>query len=310
MEVINNGYVSKKKNEKKQKMDENTKSLPSTSINWYPGHMAKTKRLISEQINLIDIVYEVVDARIPYSSKIIDIDKFIKNKPRIMIMTKVDLCDMKETKKWIKYYEDNGYKVIPIDLINNNSIKKILDITEELMKEKNNLRESKGLIKRKIRVLVVGIPNVGKSTLINKLVGKKVTTTGNIPGVTKNLNWIRINDKLELLDSPGILWPKFENQTIALNLAALTAIKEEILPISNVVCYFIEMLYKYYPDILKNRYNIEKIDEEFIEVFETIGKKRGCLIKGGIVDYDKVCDVVMSDIKNGNIKGITFDRYE
>ncbi len=300
----------KRKIRAEKKNNDSQKSFSKVPISWYPGHMAKTKRLISEQINLIDIVYEVVDARIPYSSKIIDIDKFIKNKPRIMIMTKVDLCDMKETKKWIKYYEDNGYKVIPIDLINNNSIKKILDITEELMKEKNNLRESKGLIKRKIRVLVVGIPNVGKSTLINKLVGKKVTTTGNIPGVTKNLNWIRINDKLELLDSPGMLWPKFENQTIALNLAALTAIKEEILPISNVVCYFIEMLYKYYPDILKNRYNIEKIDEEFIEVFETIGKKRGCLIKGGIVDYDKVCDVVMSDIKNGNIKGITFDRYE
>ncbi|MBR1717855.1 MAG: ribosome biogenesis GTPase YlqF, partial [Bacilli bacterium] len=181
-----------------------------TNINWYPGHMAKTKRLISEKLNQIDVVYELVDARIPYSSKIIDIDNYTKNKPKLLIMTKYDLCDKEETKKWVKYYEDLGYKVICIDPDTNPSI--IVNATKELMKEKNAKKLEKGLKETKTRVLVVGIPNAGKSTLINKLSNKKAVKTGNKPGVTKNLDWIRINEDLELLDTPGILWPKFENE--------------------------------------------------------------------------------------------------
>lgn len=279
-----------------------------TNINWYPGHMAKTKRLISEKINQIDIVYELIDSRIPYSSKIIDINNYIGSKPRILIMSKYDLCDKKETDKWIKYYESKGYIVLPITLETKKEI--IIDITRKIMKEKNKIRISKGMNARKIRVLIVGIPNAGKSTLINKLVGKKAVNVGNKPGVTKSLDWIRINDELELLDTPGILWPKFENQTIALNLASLTAIKEEILPIEHVVCYIIDTLYKYYPNILLERYNIKQVDEDYIDVFNTIGKRRGCLVKGGDIDYDKVCNVVMNDIKDGFIKNITFDRYD
>ena len=281
-----------------------------TNINWYPGHMAKTKRLISENINLIDLVYEVVDARMPYSSKIKDIDTYIKSKPRILVMTKTDLCDMKETNKWVKYYESKGYKVVLLDLEHNKNLNELYKATDMIMEDFNKKNTDKGLLNRRLRILIVGIPNAGKSTLINRLVGKKATNVGNMPGVTKNLNWIRINEKFELLDTPGILWPKLEENNVALNLASLTAIKEEILPLYDVVEYILRTLLKYYPNTLKERYGIDDVADDFIETLEVIGKRRGCLIKGGEIDYDKVISIIINEIKSGIIKGITFDRVE
>lgn len=280
----------------------------STNINWYPGHMAKTRREIKENIDMVDIIYEVVDARIPISSKIKDIDSLISNKPRIMIMTKTDLCDINKTNKVKDLYEEKGYKVVLVDLINNKGLDKINIVTNSLLKSLDEKREAKGLKKRAYRALIIGIPNVGKSTLINRLVGKKATITGDRPGVTKKLSWIRINKELELLDSPGILWPKLDDDVIAYNLASFSAIKEEILPTGKVAVYILDYLNKNYNELLTDRYG--KIDfdiDDVIPAYEIIGKKRGCLISGGQVDYDKVSSLIIKDLREGKLGRVTFD---
>jgi len=278
-----------------------------TNINWYPGHMAKTKRLIKENLKLIDLVFELIDSRMPNSSKIKDIDELIKDKLRIMIMTKYDLCDKEETNKWVKYYEEKGYIVLKYDLIKDN-INSIYSKVEEIMNDFNINREEKKLLKRKYRALIIGIPNVGKSTLINKIVGKRSTKVGNMPGVTKDLNWIRSNSKIELLDSPGLLYPNIDNEEKSFNLASLSSIKEEILPIDEVSIFVLNKLNKFYPKILKEIYNLDNIDNVEESIY-LIGKNRGCLIKGGEVDYNKVYKLILKDIRDGKIKNITFDRY-
>jgi len=288
--------------------NETQKSLSKVVINWYPGHMAKTKRLIKEKLDLVDIVYEVVDARIPKSSKIKDIDELIKNKKRILIMTKMDLCDLEATNKWVRYYEDKGYNVILVDLINGKNVNKIIEETNKLMEEMNEKRIQKGLQPRKIRALVVGIPNVGKSTLINRLVGRKAVNVGNKPGVTKSLDWIRINKDIELLDTPGILWPRLDDEQVAYNLASMTAIKEEVLPIDRVCFYILKILDEKYKELLKTRYGVTNYNEdELVEALDTIGKKRGCVIRGGEIDYEKVYQIVLRDLRDGLIGKVTFD---
>jgi len=289
-------------------MNNEEKSFQKSGINWYPGHMAKTKRLIKEKLDLVDIVYEVVDARIPKSSKIKDIDELIKNKKRILIMTKMDLCDLEKTNECVKHYEELGYKVILVDLINGKNVNKIIEETNKLMEEMNQKRIQKGLQPRKIRALVVGIPNVGKSTLINRLVGRKAVNVGNKPGVTKSLDWIRINKDIELLDTPGILWPKLDDEVVAYNLASMTAIKEEVLPIDRVCFYILKTLDEKYKELLESRYGVTNYSEdELVEALDTIGKKRGCVIRGGEIDYEKVYQIVLRDLRDGLIGKVTFD---
>lgn len=284
------------------------KSFSNTSINWYPGHMAKTKREIKEKIDLIDIVFEVIDARIPYSSKNIDIDNMVSNKPRVIIMTKSDLCDLNKTNKWKKYYEEKGYIVILMDLINNPNMKIIFDKIKPIIDEINNKRINKGLKTRRARVLVVGVPNVGKSTLINRLVGKKATNVGNRPGVTKNLEWIRINDKLELLDTPGILWPKLEDNIVAHNLASMTAIKEEILDSEDIAIYIIKKMLSDYEENIRSRYNITE-KEDIIVILDQIGKKIGA-VRNNETDYDRVYQKVIKDLQDGYLGKVTFDNIK
>ena len=284
------------------------KNISNTSINWYPGHMHKTKRLVKEELKNIDIVYEVIDARIPYSSKIKDINDVIKDKLRILIMTKKDLCDLTVTKKWVKYYESLGYIVLLVDLTENLDYKKIIDKTKEVTKSIQEKRISKGLKEKEIRALVIGIPNVGKSTIINKITGKKSANVENRPGVTKQLNYLKTNVGITILDTPGILWPKFDEVNVARNIAATGGIRSEVLNLDEICVHILEFLNNNYPSILQEKYGISD-NCDVMEMYEIIAKKIGCF-KNGEADYERVSNKVYNDIVSGSIKGVTFDIWK
>ena len=245
----------------------------------------------------------------PYSSKIKDLDDLIGSKKRILVVTKYDLCDKEKTEKWLKYYESQGYFIVRCELLTGKGVKELLNLCEKLFQEENEKRISKGMKERSVRALIVGVPNVGKSTLINQLVGKKATSVGNRPGVTKNVGWIRINQKIELLDTPGILWPKLEDQEGAHILAILSSIKEEVLDREDLACFALSLLEEQYKEKLYQRYDLEE-GMELVEQLDQIGIKRGALMRGGIVDYEKVYGIILQDIKNNAFGPITLDKIE
>ncbi len=277
-------------------------------INWYPGHMKKTKELIKEQLKLVDVVYELLDARIPMSSKNPDIDGIIGNKPKVIILNKVDLADPQITARWVDYFKRKEMTVIPVNTINGEGIRQVIEESEKVVKEKMDALIEKGRRARPARVMIAGIPNVGKSSLINKLAGRKSTQTGDRPGVTKGKQWIRLKGNMELLDTPGILWPKFEDQEVALNLAFTGAIKDQIMDIETLAYKLLEILWNDHKDKIIERYKVNEEYETTIEMMDHIARNRGCILKGDEIDYSRISNILLDEFRSGRIGRISLER--
>ncbi|OQM46243.1 ribosome biogenesis GTPase YlqF [Anoxybacillus sp. UARK-01] len=279
------------------------------TIQWFPGHMAKAKREVQEKLKLIDIVFELVDARIPLSSRNPMIDEILANKPRIVLLNKADMADEAITVQWISYFEQQALHALAIDSQGGKGTKQIVAAAKNMLKDKFAKMAAKGIKNpRPMRALIVGIPNVGKSTLINRLAGKHIAKTGDKPGVTKAQQWIKVGKEMELLDTPGILWPKFEEEEVGLKLAATGAIKDAILNLQDVAVYALRFLNQHYPDRLKERYSLQEIPEDIVELFDEIGKRRGCLMAGGAIDYDKVAELVLRDVRTEKLGRLSFEK--
>ncbi|KRQ86965.1 Ribosome biogenesis GTPase A [Caloramator mitchellensis] len=276
------------------------------NIQWYPGHMVKTKRQISESLKLIDVVIELLDARAPISSKNPDIDEIISNKPKIVILNKADLADEKINKEWINFYKSINIVALDVDCITGKNINKIFPSIKNIIKNKLQKDINKGIIGRPVRALVVGIPNVGKSTFINKIANKSTAQTGDRPGVTKSKQWIKVNNEFELMDTPGILWPKFDDEMVALHLAYIKAIKEEILDIVELSIKFIDEIKKSNPNNLKDRFKIE-IKDDPTEMLKDIGRKRGCIVAGSEIDMYRAANVLMEEFRIGKLGRISLE---
>ena len=311
---------SKREMRKNKKMNEDTKSLPSTSINWFPGHMANTRRQIKEDLKLVDVIVEILDARIPISSQNPEIQEIIKNKKKIIILNKSDLSDEKDNKKWINYFTKKGSRVV---LANSNTGKGVDEVIRQIQKAMQNEIDEykeKGRIGRKIRVMVVGIPNVGKSSFINRIAKKNSAGVANRPGVTKQKQWIRINENIELMDTPGVLWPKFKSEEVALNLAFTGTIKDDILEITEIAYQLTKFLLKEYKSNLLERYSLDENEvneilqqeqaenQNIYEVMQLIGRKRGAIISGGNVDDEKTSRIILDDFRTGKLGKISLEK--
>lgn len=278
------------------------------TINWFPGHMVKTRREIKENLKLVDAVIEIRDARIAKSSVNPEIEELCKGKPRIILLNKSDLCEVSVTKQWIKTLTTDSVKVIEVNSLKGEGLKNIKPTMESLLKEKHDRLKSKGLKNIAMRAMVVGIPNVGKSSFINKMAQNNIAKVGDRPGVTKSKQWIKTKIGIELMDTPGILWPKFEDEEVALNLAFTGAIKDEIMDTEELALKLVERLQQYYPKNLMERYKLDSLSEDPLENLDNIARKRGAIMSGGIVDYNRVSVILLDEFRGGKIGNISLER--
>lgn len=292
----------------------------NVNINWYPGHMAKTKKQIIEDLKLIDVVVEILDARIPISSRNPDIEQITREKDKLIVLNKCDLADEKQNNNWVAKFKKDGIEAVLVNSNNGDGINTAIKKIEEIYKSRQEKYANKGRIGKSIRVMIVGIPNVGKSSFINRLTKKNSATVGNKPGVTRQKQWIRINQNIELMDTPGVLWPKFESEEVALNLAYTGTIKDDVLQTIEVGFSLLKKLIIDYPDNLVERYKLEKQEieailgqteleenEKILEIMHNIGRKRGAIISGGNVDEEKTAKIILEDFRNGKLGRITLE---
>lgn len=291
-------------------MEDMDKGINKKSIQWFPGHMAKAKREIKENIKLVDLIIELKDARIPYSSTNPMVDEIVGKKPRLILLCKASLADDLITKKWIEYYKNKNILALDIDSITGYNVSKIINYCNLALKELFKKREEKGIKNKQIKALIIGIPNVGKSTLINTLAKRKAVAVGDKPGVTKNQTWIKVTNDLMLLDTPGILWPKFDDQMVGVKLAMCGSIKDDILNLEEICIEGIKYLSNNYPNLLKDRYKINEILTNPYDMIDVIAKNRGCLQKGGVVDYDRVYTLFLNDLRGYKIGRMSYERPE
>lgn len=317
---IEKNYQKKQQNSK----DCNTAKTGKSSFNWYPGHMTKAKRMMEENIRLIDLVIEIVDARVPMSSRNPDIDKLASNKARIILLNKADLADDYVTNKWIAYFNSKNIYCLKLNSRDNSGVKQVNNLIQTACADKIERDKSRGIMNRTIKAMVVGIPNVGKSTFINSFAGKASAKTGNKPGVTKGKQWIKLGKNVEMLDTPGILWPRFENQDVGMRLAMIGSINDNILNIEELAIDTINYVYNNYPDNIIERYELDKeavkasYDESAINpdnsialyIMEQAALKRGCIKKGNAIDYEKTANIILDDFRSGRLGRITLERSE